>query len=171
MNTVKLSTLAIVLLLLTACQPGEMNTTSDNQDSGSGASIEKVNEGGEYVGCQGKGKHEGCGKNLGNCQNGDCINKENCDEDCPHKKSQELLIEKVEWSTISLQEAFVIASEAEICKGEEKANQVFEKGYYNPNSKTWWLETDLAKEGCNPMCVVHEVTKEAEINWMCTGLK
>lgn len=42
---------------------------------------------------------------------------------------------------------------------------------YNNHSNTYWI--DLApkeeKPGCNPACVVSEVTKTAEINWRCTG--
>ena len=45
-------------------------------------------------------------------------------------------------------------------------------GTFNGNSKTWWFEANLnaSKYGCNPACVVSEVTKTAEINWRCTGL-
>jgi hypothetical protein len=41
---------------------------------------------------------------------------------------------------------------------------------YNDNSKTWWFETDIERQGCTPACVVSEGTRTAEINWMCTGL-
>jgi len=41
---------------------------------------------------------------------------------------------------------------------------------YNEFTKTWWIELDLEKPGCNPACVVNEETKTAEINWRCTGL-
>jgi hypothetical protein len=40
---------------------------------------------------------------------------------------------------------------------------------YNENSKTWWFETDIARQGCSPACVVSEDARTAEINWMCTG--
>jgi hypothetical protein len=42
---------------------------------------------------------------------------------------------------------------------------------YNENSKTWWFETDIERQGCSPACVVSEDTRTAEINWMCTGLR
>jgi len=35
---------------------------------------------------------------------------------------------------------------------------------------TWWLDLEIDKPGCAPACVVNVVTKEAEINWRCTGL-
>ncbi|MDD2655791.1 MAG: hypothetical protein PHQ80_03945 [Candidatus ainarchaeum sp.] len=41
---------------------------------------------------------------------------------------------------------------------------------YNENSKTWWFEMDIERQGCSPACVVSEDTSTAEINWMCTGL-
>jgi hypothetical protein len=41
---------------------------------------------------------------------------------------------------------------------------------YNENSKTWWFETSIQRQGCSPACVVSEDTRTAEINWMCTGL-
>lgn len=40
----------------------------------------------------------------------------------------------------------------------------------NEITKTWWLDLDLEKEGCNPACVIFTETGEAEINWRCTGL-
>ena len=52
-----------------------------------------------------------------------------------------------------------------------KGGEALEKGDYNENSKTWWFNAKLnsTKPGCNPACVVFEVTKTAEINWRCTG--
>ncbi len=41
---------------------------------------------------------------------------------------------------------------------------------YNDYTKTWWFDLDIERTGCNPACVVNEVTREAEINWRCTGL-
>ncbi len=40
---------------------------------------------------------------------------------------------------------------------------------YNENSKTWWIDLDIDKPGCNPACVVYE-DETVEINWRCTGL-
>lgn len=41
---------------------------------------------------------------------------------------------------------------------------------YNANTETWWIDLELEKEGCNPVCVVNVNTESAEINWRCTGL-
>ena len=40
----------------------------------------------------------------------------------------------------------------------------------NANTNTLWVDISLEKPGCNPACVVHTDTGEAEINWRCTGL-
>ncbi len=40
---------------------------------------------------------------------------------------------------------------------------------YNESTKTWWIDLDIDKPGCNPACVVSE-DESAEINWRCTGL-
>jgi len=44
------------------------------------------------------------------------------------------------------------------------------EGSYNSNSKTWWFDLDIEKQGCNPSCVVSAETGNTEINWRCTGL-
>ncbi|MBI4708834.1 MAG: hypothetical protein HY764_01360 [Candidatus Portnoybacteria bacterium] len=45
---------------------------------------------------------------------------------------------------------------------------------YNENSKTWWFDIErnleLGDDGCNPACVVSDLTKTAEVNLRCTGL-
>jgi hypothetical protein len=41
----------------------------------------------------------------------------------------------------------------------------------NSVTGTWWIDTNIVKEGCSPTCVINVATKEAEINWMCTGAK
>lgn len=45
-------------------------------------------------------------------------------------------------------------------------------GYHvcNTDTRTWWLESALEKEGCNPACVVDIESETAEINWRCTGV-
>lgn len=40
----------------------------------------------------------------------------------------------------------------------------------NEFTGTYWIDLDIEKEGCNPACVVNVETREAEINWRCTGL-
>jgi len=44
-----------------------------------------------------------------------------------------------------------------------------EEAFYNENSKTWWIDLNIDKPGCNPACVIHE-DETTEINWRCTGL-
>ncbi len=44
-----------------------------------------------------------------------------------------------------------------------------DKAIYNENSKTWWIDLDIEKPGCNPACVVYE-DETVETNWRCTGL-
>lgn len=63
-------------------------------------------------------------------------------------------------------EARAIAEKSCIKDGESLAT-----GYYNGNSKTWWFDANLnnTPAGCNPACVVSEVTRKAEVNWRCTG--
>ena len=65
-------------------------------------------------------------------------------------------------------EARVIAEKSCI-----KGGEALGVGIYNENSKTWWYDANLnvTKSGCNPACVVDVVTKKADINWRCTGLK
>jgi len=48
--------------------------------------------------------------------------------------------------------------------------EIKEEGSCNEVTGTWWLDTDIEREGCSPACVVKISTKEAEINWRCTGL-
>lgn len=52
-----------------------------------------------------------------------------------------------------------------IAEGELTGNS-----FYNDYTKTWWFDLDIEKTGCSPACVVNEATREAEINWRCTGL-
>ncbi len=40
---------------------------------------------------------------------------------------------------------------------------------YNESSKTWWIDLNIDKPGCNPACVIYE-DETVEINWRCTGL-
>ena len=70
-------------------------------------------------------------------------------------------------SGISESQARIIAQKSCI-----KGGEALGPGTYNPNSKTWWFDANLnaTRPGCNPACVVSEVTGKAEINWRCTGL-
>lgn len=66
---------------------------------------------------------------------------------------------------MSIQEAFLIAQNS-------KCGVKLDKKYYcNEYSKTWWIDLNVKKQGCNPACVIDVKNKSAEINWRCTGLK
>ncbi len=67
---------------------------------------------------------------------------------------------------MSIEEAKDIALHSEC---GEKGN--LKNSYHcNEGTGTWWIDLDIQKEGCNPACVVNVETKQAEINWRCTGL-
>jgi len=53
-----------------------------------------------------------------------------------------------------------------------KGGEALKSGSYNSETKTWWFDANLnaTRPGCNPACVVDAMTKNAEINWRCTGL-
>jgi len=42
----------------------------------------------------------------------------------------------------------------------------------NEYTGTWWIDLTpyTEKELCNPACVVNVITRQAEINWRCTGV-
>ncbi len=67
---------------------------------------------------------------------------------------------------LDLESARKIAVESD-CVKEGPLTEFY---FYNENTKTWWFDLDVEKEGCAPACVVSEETLEAEINWRCTGL-
>jgi len=65
-----------------------------------------------------------------------------------------------------------ITDAIEIAMGSECTEEgVLSTNYMcNENTKTWWIDLHIDREGCNPACVVNAETEEAEINWRCTGL-
>ena len=71
---------------------------------------------------------------------------------------------------MDINDAIVIAEDSEC---SEKGSLTGER-MFNEYTNTWWIGMDMkeefAKKGCNPSCVVNTVTREAEINWRCTGL-
>ena len=69
------------------------------------------------------------------------------------------------FSPISEKEARSIAENSE-CVADGKLKDT---ATYNENSKTWWIDLEIEKPGCNPACVIYE-DKSVEINWRCTGL-
>ncbi len=75
-----------------------------------------------------------------------------------------------EETALTVDEAGLIALSSECAE----QGDLLGTGIYNDNTSTWWLDLDMRpaheKEGCNPACVVGDVTMTAEINWRCTGL-
>ena len=69
---------------------------------------------------------------------------------------------------LSLEEAKQIASASE-CGEQGTLKDTY---MCNEGTGTWWIDLDpnTEKKGCNPACVINVVTKQAEINWRCTGL-
>jgi len=51
-----------------------------------------------------------------------------------------------------------------------KDGKLKDTAFYNKDTKTWWIDLDIEKKGCNPACVVNAETEETEINWRCTGV-
>ena len=68
--------------------------------------------------------------------------------------------------SMTIEEAIEVAKNSDCAK----EGKLTDKYFYNPNSRTWWLDLDTKKEGCAPACVVSEDSNTAEINWRCTGL-
>ncbi|SRR6056297_669854 len=67
-------------------------------------------------------------------------------------------------------EILTLTDAQKIARESECGDRLTGEYFCNQNSGTWWLDLDINKEGCNPACVVNVVTREAEINWRCTGL-
>ncbi|MBW3014599.1 hypothetical protein KY335_05160 [Candidatus Woesearchaeota archaeon] len=66
----------------------------------------------------------------------------------------------------NLAQALVIAADSD-CVADGWL--VEDSALYNPETRTWWIDLEIEKEGCAPACVVSE-SGSAEINWRCTGL-
>jgi len=58
---------------------------------------------------------------------------------------------------------------AETSSGCVEDGPLKDTAFYNENSKTWWIDLDIDKPGCNPACVISE-DEHVEINWRCIGL-
>lgn len=68
--------------------------------------------------------------------------------------------------SMSLTEAKQIALDSE-CSGQGALKDTH---MCNEDTRTWWIDLDIKKEGCNPACVINVETKQAEINWRCMGI-
>ncbi len=67
---------------------------------------------------------------------------------------------------LSLPEAKKIALNSECIK----EGNLKETSICNQYTGTWWIDLDIQQKGCSPACVINVETKQAEINWRCTGL-
>lgn len=64
------------------------------------------------------------------------------------------------------EQARAIATRSDACT---QVGQLTEKAVFNPNSQTWWIDLDGAKQSCNPACAVGP-DGTADVNWRCTGM-
>ena len=62
------------------------------------------------------------------------------------------------------------AEAKEIAIAGECGDRLKEIHLCNEYTGTWWIDVDIERELCNPACVVDVNTKEAVINWRCTGV-
>jgi len=68
-------------------------------------------------------------------------------------------------------ENILTLADARIIAKESECGDNLEDTYMcNEATGTYWLDLSIEKEGCNPACVVDISTREAVINWRCTGL-
>lgn len=75
-------------------------------------------------------------------------------------------VEECPSTEMTLEEAIEIAQNSDCVK----EGNLTDESMYNNATKTWWIDLDIEKAGCAPACVINVETKQAEINWRCTGL-
>lgn len=71
---------------------------------------------------------------------------------------------------IDSNERMSLTEAKQIALTNECGDRLKETYICNEVTGTWWIDLDIEKEMCNPACVVNVETKQAEINWRCTGL-
>ena len=88
-------------------------------------------------------------------------------EPCPGESAEaEFCVKEDTNEKLSLAEAKQIALNSD-CADEGTLKDTY---MCNDITGTWWLDLDVEKQGCMPSCVINVATKEAKINWRCTGL-
>lgn len=87
-------------------------------------------------------------------------------EKIPEGLLRESCIKSDTGEEMNFSEAKVIALESECVEEGGLTDEYF----CNEYTGTWWIDLDVEKEGCAPACVINVSTKEAEINWRCTGV-
>jgi len=70
--------------------------------------------------------------------------------------------------SLSLFEAKQIAIDSEC--GNRLKEPYMRNSRCNADTGVWEIDLDIEKEGCSPTCAVNIKTKEASINWRCTGV-
>lgn len=70
---------------------------------------------------------------------------------------------------MSLTEAKQIAVASE-CGNRLKDTRLKDTYLCNENTGTWWIDLNIQQSGCSPACVINTETRQAEINYRCTGL-
>ncbi len=88
------------------------------------------------------------------CKHGDEIFVE---DSCQYEKDENIFV-------LTISDAKKIAFDSE-CGDKFKDTYIC-----NEFTGTYWIDLDIEKTGCNPACVVNVETREAEVNWRCTGL-
>lgn len=84
----------------------------------------------------------------------------------PAPKAKMERVEQEFCQDMSLGDARAIAERSD-CVDEGSLEETY---FCNDVTGTWWIDLDINREGCNPACVIHVETGQAEINWRCTGL-
>ena len=88
-------------------------------------------------------------------------------EPCPGEYAESgFCVKKGTNEKLSLDEAKqIVLKNSECSEGNMKETHMC-----NEVTGTWWFDLDKEQQGCMPACVVNVATKEAKINWRCTGL-
>ena len=68
------------------------------------------------------------------------------------------------------EEKLSLTEAKQIAVASECGENLEETYICNEDTGTWWIDLTIESELCNPACVINVITKEAEINWRCTGV-
>ncbi len=77
---------------------------------------------------------------------------------------------KEEYCTAETGETMALTEAKEIAINSECGDRLKDTYMCNEVTGTWWIDLDIETEMCNPACVVNVATKQAAINWRCTGV-
>ncbi len=79
--------------------------------------------------------------------------------------AEDLCVDDQTGAELEYEDAVVIASESP-CVDE---GSLTDTAQCNTGTGTWWIDLDIERPGCAPACVVDVNTRQAEVNWRCTG--